>query len=294
MPPERSSHMLLFATALYCEAAPIIEHLHLKKDISSRAFDLFAGEGAALVITGTGCADAAAGASYLLANHPPEENTLFINFGTCGCQDLQIPPGSTFLLNRIRDEATGRVYYPDLLFAAPFHTAGITTLSRVMTSARNSAADHGCSNRLVDQESSALYQATRHYLKQHQILFCKVVSDHGAAERITPDSIAELLKEPARQLLSWLAPIEAALIQPSDPFTPEERTALCTASEALHLTEAMKAEFLRLAAYAALTGKHVSELTAPFLAADFTCKNKKEGKQYLDALKFALSGADNL
>ena len=319
--------MLLFAAALYPEAAPLIDFLHLKKDPAFRAFDLFTSADAALIITGCGPANAAAGTACLLTARPPKSSDSFVNFGICGCCSRDTAIGTPYLACRITDAGDGRTYYPDLLYASPFAEAGITSFSKPVSNPaalprlpESSAPDPGqpiapsgrkqwaygtlpygtlpygtlpYGNLLFDMEAAACYQSARHFLMQHQMIFCKVVSDYGTSDRPAPDAVADLLKEPAASLTAWLSGLPAPDLSP-DPFTESDHEAIRTASERLKLSEAMHAQLIRLMTYASLTGHSPAKLLAFFAAPEFTCTSKKEGKRYFEQLKYRLSGQADL
>ena len=309
--------MLLFAVALYSEAAPLIEILRLKKDPAFRPFDLFTSKDAALILTGCGPAKAAAGTACLLTAKPPDVSGLFVNFGICGCLTRSVTPGTPYLACRITDAADGRTYYPDLMYPSPFAEAGITSYPqpvrdssllprleeypRPAGTCANPGRAEEKSDRdsrmsqtiLFDTEAAACYQSASHFLMQHQMIFCKVVSDYGASVRLTPGEVTDLMTQPAKSLITWLSGLSIPKLH-TDPFTPKDWEAIQTAAQRLKLSEAMRAQLVRLLTYASLTGHSPVRLLAPFTAPGFACTSKKEGKIYLEQLKYTLSGRTGL
>ena len=66
--------MLIWVSALHCEAKPVIDFYRLKKSHEDNAFDLYRGDGMACIISGTGKI-ASSAACALLITHPFSANT---------------------------------------------------------------------------------------------------------------------------------------------------------------------------------------------------------------------------
>ena len=109
--------MLFIVCALSCEAKPLISALSLRKDNFACPYDTFFSTDSSVVLTvsGMGTVLAASATTYLLTRFgfSPEKDFL-INFGSCAGKE----PGF-HLINRITDEATGRSFYPDMLYDLP-------------------------------------------------------------------------------------------------------------------------------------------------------------------------------
>lgn len=284
--------MIYFTTALYREAAPVIEQFRLKKQAGSRPFDLFSGESAVLAVTGPGMASAAAGTACLLTLFPPDASGFFVNFGSCGCTDPSVPPGTPFLIDQILELATGRLFYPDLIFASPFRTTGLTTCPSCQSQEEARCRDSSdLENRdssgriLFDMEGSCAYQSARYFLKQHQIAILKVVTDYGSENAPQAGELERMLTPAAALLPEWLLKLQNALSVRREALTAEEKNLVAALAEKLHFTEAMYAEVMRLLTYASLSGQDIRQLTAPCLEEEYLCKSKKEGKYCLEQLK---------
>ena len=207
--------MIFIFTALYCEARMIIEAFQLEKNVQNTRFQEFYREDAKirLTITGVGEIAAAAAVAGCCAQYPgspeaaPEEDFL-LNLGICGGNDGM---EGVFLCNCLTEQATGKSFYPDMLYRHAFPEAQIVTGMTPWKGRPEYAAGlrsgEGCAGTAVredsggscgagkggtesegslyDMEAAAVYQAGRFFFGPHRMMFLKVVSDHGADGTVT-------------------------------------------------------------------------------------------------------------
>src|SRR5690554_1763627 len=109
--------MILIITALMIEAAPLIEHFRLRRDMSIHEFPVYRNADIALIVSGVGKVRSAIAATYLLSicntkyNKDIEnvnddscikDHTL-VNIGFCGASETQYEIGSLILINKVID-----------------------------------------------------------------------------------------------------------------------------------------------------------------------------------------------
>lgn len=295
--------MLLFITALYAEAKPLIQTLQLTRDPSDARLTLFSSAQARVLVTGSGTVAAVSAVSRFLALYPPADEDLLINIGIAGC-DLTLCPetlvGSLFLLTKLTNASTGLTFYPDCLFGHPFAKAEAVTLSRPF-SAKSSCFAEPCmlpSSSLLpclyEMEAAALYQAAIPYLTTERIFFFKVISDDvsqtASADVIHPDALLEPhIPSVLRFLFQIAETISAEKTPLSDP-SGTEQSLLSRLSEQLPLTAAMQQELTQSLTYARLGGCNLSSVLEHFLQqlpAD-PIHGKKQAMPYLNRLREAL------
>lgn len=118
--------MIYLFTALYCEAAIFIKRFHLKKNPEHTSFPEFYRDeaGIRLTITGVGEIAAAAAVGSIGTKYKPKAEDILVNIGTCahGAEGNGI-----FLCNKIVEQATGKTFYPDILFRHDFTEKTIVT-----------------------------------------------------------------------------------------------------------------------------------------------------------------------
>lgn len=258
--------MITFITALYPEAKGLIEQLHLKKKPEEALYQLFESEEIRLVVTGAGMIAAATAAARHFAKYPPESGQdLVISLGIAGLspsKEIPTAVGDIFLASKITEQATGRTFYPDILYRHPFRLMPLITFPTVCKN--SSDLPEGT---LVDMEASALYQALLPHISPDRMLFLKVVSDlpgHPAADAVLP---SELLKPHLEKILTYAGELHAFLQQTTlpEPALSSEELALSQTIEAkLPMTEAMFRDYQRLLHFAKLDNKPLASLLTQF------------------------------
>lgn len=107
--------MIYLFTALYSEAHPFIKNYHLEKNLENTQFQEFYREeaGMRLTLTGVGEIAAATAVSSVCTKFKPQEGDFLLNIGTCA--HLAGNHG-VFMCHKIIEQATGKTFYPDLLY----------------------------------------------------------------------------------------------------------------------------------------------------------------------------------
>lgn len=185
--------MIYLFTALYCEAQIFIKHFHLEKNLENTRFQEFYSEaaGVRLTITGVGEIAAAVAVAGACAKYKPQEHDILLNAGICA---HTAGNEGVFVCNKITELATGKTFYPDILYGHDFKEEAIVTGMSVWNKEESGSctSEMNSSGTLYDMEAAAVYQAGAYFFGPHQMMFLKIVSDNGAAN-MTPKKQAELL-----------------------------------------------------------------------------------------------------
>ena len=185
--------MITFFTALYPEAKGLIEHLNLKQNSNETLYRLFEGEQVRLVITGVGMISAATAAARHFANYPViSAQDLVVNLGVAGLSknstsDYHI--GDLFLASGLTEAATGRTFYPDLLYKHPFRCLPLITFPTICNDSSTLVE-----STLIDMEAAALYQALLPHFSPDRMFFFKVISDipgETSGRQFSPEQLLE-------------------------------------------------------------------------------------------------------
>lgn len=281
--------MLYIVTALYEEALPFLKECSLKRDASFPHFELFSNDSTRLLITKPGAMRAAIAVSSLMSRYPANAQDFFLSVGTAACANRRIAAGSPFLIRKITDSALGRTYFPELLYRSPFPEAELMTVPSVQKTPPSGVGSHTVPL-LFDMEGSGIYEASSTFFATHQIALCKVVSDHMADLRqFSPAElrahITGCIAGNLPAILQWASDIQSSFPAPGG-LGQEEASFFERACRMLRLSISCQNQLYQLMLYLHLAG-------IPYLGAMETllrqplqngCKNKKEGKDYLEQL----------
>lgn len=192
--------MLYLLTALPAEARPLRDAFRLAARPEAAPFAHFAGDGVDLVVTGIGKTAMAAGCGWLAAR-AGENPGLWLNAGIAGHREL--PLGSPLLGHQVIDRATGRAFYPPLVFAPPCATGVIETVDRP-------EADYPQPH-AYDMEASAFLEVAQKVAGAELAQVLKVISDRcredlAALDRRTVEKRIESLLPLIAELRAAAAP----------------------------------------------------------------------------------------
>lgn len=293
--------MIYIITAMYAEAHPFIIRFQLKKDISHTHFQLFLNQeaGLCLIISGTGMIPAAAALGSICTEYGAgriRRNDFLLNVGVCGqiwnenmsgaANSCQI--GKLFLCNKIKEQATGRTFYPDILFRHGFAEAPILTGPKPYEKdipVEMEETDFF----LYDMEASAVYQAGAYYFGPHQMSFLKAVSDDGNAGKITSGQIENLIAINMEALADYIKTLQDIVREEHQEDTFQENSLqkdwemLC---RDLHCSRAMSESLRQYLHYCILSGfNYTSVLEEMYREEKLPCGNKREGKQCFEEFK---------
>lgn len=303
--------MIYVVTALYQEAHGFIRELELKKNTAYAPFEVFDNENAGirLVVTGVGEIAAAAVVAAVCAQDGADAADFLINIGCCaaanagadsGCETVDsgmdsgygaahaAQIGDLYVCHKITEQATGKTFYPDILYRHPWKERELVTGMQPL----QRAAAHGA---LYDMEAAAVYQAGIRFFSPDRMLFLKVVSDFGIAgqERMTAEALTGLLEQHVKEVAAFLTNLREAADEEetlrNDGILQEDEAVLERLFAALHCSQTMRASARQYITYAALTGYDwKAELEEWYARGLLPCKDRREGKVRLEELKQVL------
>ena len=297
--------MIYVMMALYQEAHGLIRELELKKNTAYAPFEVFDNESAGirLVVTGVGEIAAAAATAAVCARDGADAADFLVNIGCCaagGCEPADrdmdsgygaahaAQTGDLYVCHKITEQATGKTFYPDILYRHPWKERELVTGMQPL----QRAAAHGA---LYDMEAAAVYQAGIRFFSPDRMIFLKVVSDSGVAgqERMTAETLAGLLEQHVKAVAGFLANLWKAADEEealrSGGILQEDEAVLEQIFAALHCSQTMRASARQYITYAALTGYDWKvELKEWYARGLLPCKDRREGKVRLEELKQVL------
>lgn len=297
--------MIYVMMALYQEAHGLIRELELKKNTAYAPFEVFDNESAGirLVVTGVGEIAAAAATAAVCARDGADAADFLANIGCCaagGCEPADrdmdsgygaahaAQIGDLYVCHKITEQATGKTFYPDILYRHPWKERELVTGMQPL----QRAAAHGA---LYDMEAAAVYQAGIRFFSPDRMIFLKVVSDFGIAgqERMTAEALTGLLEQHVKEVAAFLTNLREAADEEetlrNDGILQEDETVLERLFAALHCSQTMRASARQYITYAALTGYDwKAELEEWYARGLLPCKDRREGKVRLEELKQVL------
>lgn len=281
--------MLYLFTALHCEARPLIQYYHLKKDVSQTRFQVFLHEDGniCLTVTGTGMIASATAVACMCTKYKPSACSFLANVGICASNRGK---HQIFLCNKITEEPTGKTFYPDMLVRHSFCEARITTVPKPLSGlifGKNT--DNRRETCLYDMEASSVYQAGSYFFGPHQMSFLKIVSDSGDFENIKPKLAEGLIGDRLSEITEYLdvlRKIDRLEEQKECQKEAKAENLLEKLYADLHCSHAMQISLRQQIRYCALAGiDYSSVVQSMYLEQKLPCKEKREGKRCFEELK---------
>ncbi|MEM7166213.1 MAG: hypothetical protein AAF581_12155 [Planctomycetota bacterium] len=185
--------------ALFAEARPLIERLHLVEAGDAAPFRLFQGDGVRLVVTGVGRLQAAAACGYLHRVGGSVRDDAWLNVGVAGHATLAL--GSVRWVQSVREAADSSVpnrWFPQWVGAPLCAAAPLLTVDRPVDFAAGTetAVDDRLPSELYDMECSAFMAVCSRVSSLELVHAIKVVSDNGASgtAEVTPARVTEWIR----------------------------------------------------------------------------------------------------
>ncbi len=160
--------MLIWVSALHCEAKPVIDFYRLRKSQDERAFEVYRGDDMVCIVSGIGKIASAAASAWIAASYPAETSLTWINLGVAGAAEHEI--GDLFLLNQVVDADSGQCYYPAPVAVSPLASSACLTLSQPSEDYR--------SDTLFDMEASGFMHCALRFSSAELVQSLKIVSDN--------------------------------------------------------------------------------------------------------------------
>ena len=286
--------MIYLFTALYCEAHMLIQQFQLTKNPKNTWLQEFRNEaaGITLIITGVGEIAAASAVGGVCAAYRPKREDMLLNVGICAHTEES---EGIFLCNKITEQATGKTFYPDMLYRHEFREAaavtGMQPWSRETDGAGPSAGGLGDlavtfpSGTLYDMEAAAVYQAGACFFGPHQMIFLKVVSDRGAAGAVSQKQTEQLMEKYRDPVVDYIRQIQ--VISEKEIGTHDQEEAMLEQLCAdLHCSRAMRDSMRQYIRYLTLAGgEYVPMIQKMYEEGLLPCRDKREGKQRFEEFK---------
>lgn len=273
--------MIYICTALYCEAKPIINFYHLKKNLNIKKFDVFENENIILFITKLGKLNSAIAISYILSMKNINYNDLFLNIGTCACKNDLYELGTPIVINKIVDYSMNKVFYPDIIFEHNFAEDTITTFDKVIEDEK-----FNITNTLIDMEASGIYKAASIFFKQHNIIFIKIVSDYCNITNICSEYITKIIEQNIRNIFQILNNFQSTLVDNTINFSDKEQSLINKLANNLKLSVTMLYQLKQILLYYKLkTNIDLSDMLIQYIEDTNSCKTKFNGKIYFNKIK---------
>lgn len=284
--------MITVLTALFREAAPLIQSFSLKKDTSFHQFQVFRSSASAtvpvnLVITGTGVLPAAVSAASFFTACPPEGNDFAVNFGmAAGVRSGRA--GVLYLMHSIYDTASRRSFYPDLLYDTDLPEAALITSPVIYRAGDEIRFPFPEDTVLLDMEGAGLYTALSRFFTPDRMFFLKYISDRGdlpAAAAV--DKAAAHAASAAIPLLENLSCLPEKGI-PREKLQREQD--LCSRlSRKMHCSVEMEHRLTRIIHWCLLSGTDLTRALDILAEKNLLpCATRREGKKALQALEETL------
>lgn len=282
--------MVYIFTALYCEAQIFIRQFHLSKNPENTWFQEFhnASSGIRLTVTGVGEIAAAAAVSSICSMYRPTDADLLLNVGICAHTDKT---DGIFLCNKLIELATGKTFYPDMLYRHDFCEGAIVTGMLPWNAAEDGYSFSASTpdGILYDMEAAAVYQAGIRFFSPHQMAFLKVVSDNGRTAAFSREQAA-LLMEQYQDCITDYITRTAAIIQEhrshKNELQEDEQRLFETFCADLHCSKAMRDSMRQYIRYLALSDvNYIGMIRDMYEKNLLPCKDKKEGKRRFEEFK---------
>lgn len=177
--------MRAFVVALPSEARPLIAHYRLVRPSQAAPFKIFQRDDVWLIISGPGKVAAAAATAHLHAVAGVLGCAAWLNVGIAGHGDHAV--GQAAVAHKIRDRASGQLWYPPQLLRWGCATAEVVTVDRPEQDFAEPV--------LYDMEASGFYATACRFATSELVQCLKIVSDNrtSPARDLTPQRIEGLI-----------------------------------------------------------------------------------------------------
>jgi hypothetical protein len=165
-----------------------------------------------IATTGANKLRAATATAALITDLFPKSNEalnsilrLVVNVGIVGSSTKDLAIGTLTYINKVRDVATNRCFYPDIIVKHPLPERHLDTYDEAVTSPPKEPV-------LVDMEGSGFFQAAGTFLAPSSIALLKVVSDYTDSTEanwgnLTPSGVHNLIDRNTDNILNTLTDI---------------------------------------------------------------------------------------
>ena len=233
-----------------------------------------------------------------LTKEPPSSNDFFLNVGICGSRRKDLPLGTVILCNKLIEQETGHTYFPDILYSHPFREGSIITsfqkqydvkASKEISISVSNVSDFIDDLAYADMEAAAIYQAGIYFLKPHQMIFIKIISDYMESNSVNSYKdldVSALIEKNIEIITDWIENFLNNRPKNDNDFVKEELKYLNYLFDNLKLSVTMEHELKQyLRYYKLVNGEFLSYIKHLAKDLPLPAKSKTEGKKYLDYFK---------
>ncbi len=179
--------MIHLFCALRCEAKPLISQYNLKYAREYQLFPIYLAKdkSISLTITGVGKLAAAVAVMHTYQVFNGAKSDCWLNIGVAG--HATYSKGKVILANKIIDDGTSMVWYPQILFNTDIPSCSLLTLDKPTNQYNEST--------MYDMEASGFCHAASRFATAELMHSIKIISDNTAepAEHVTKDIVSELI-----------------------------------------------------------------------------------------------------
>lgn len=174
--------MLNLVIALDCEAKPIIEHFHLKRQ-AEHTLPVYTTDNMQLIVAGVGKLNAAMATAYLAGMR--NDNAAWLNIGIAGHKSHAI--GTAYVAHKVMDHTTQQNWYPALTFKPAIATETVCSFESPVMDYHDDL--------LHDMEAAGFYQAASRFNSAEFVHCLKIVSDNAeqSTHKINKQMVSELV-----------------------------------------------------------------------------------------------------
>ncbi len=195
--------MIHFATALHCEAQPLIEYYRMKPSGGVGRARFFEGENARLAVTGVGALAAAIGVTALAQRHT-ESGALWFNVGICGHKTLEL--GEALIANRVSSENHPERFFPQPPVTSVWPGCALHSLAQPSAEYVDGLA--------FDLEAYGFFTAALCSTTLERVNSVKIVSDnaaHPAGERLDKETVSRWISAHVPDIARYAEALQSAL-----------------------------------------------------------------------------------
>ena len=274
---------LLLHSAIHWEAAAIIKHYGLKKDLSFKSLEVFSNDEITYVISGIGKLKAACAVSRVLQTFKDPSKVALINIGVAGSKPKEYEVGTLLRIVSCKDLASGRSYYPELTLNFDIPEASIETHDKPVTSDKISEL----SSSLVDMELAGALEAASHFITWDRVYSFKIVSDLLEVGCLSKKFVEDLVDKNLEAILKAIKQIQLYLESSPSILDIESVNFVDQVADKIRLTSSQRAKLQETIKGAEVKGLEWKGQLEPYLKSK--PQNKKEVSMLLDEVCRAIS-----
>lgn len=281
--------MLFIFSALYPEVQELIQGKKLKRREHSGRLSQFINEEKSILLTLTGVGEvpAAASVAAVLSRENAGKRDMLLSLGSCALlrNSDTLREGSYVLLNSLKNQNSGRRFYPDIPYHSDFPEGSCLSGSRIISTEgeREEARREGYD--FYDMEAAAIYEAGNLFLGPEQLCFLRLISDRGEGASVSPKRIRELSKPEAEKLFKKIEELMSWAGFSIEEFTEAERAYGEQLSRDMKLSKTLTDRFLQELRYLSLSKLNWRELSEGWYSERVVpCRDKRSGQRLMEEL----------